>query len=154
MHGHCTIISILIRTFNRLLQGQLGSFSGFFFKYTHLHLFYTRCMLNCIIDKTKMYSMELCVQCYTYISLYKSNLTAAMYKMYINYELSSPLHASAPGLSPSAKSNWIELVKIESTKLRELAFLANWSSEPTKFLSCDSRCARLTEERLAIWCPC
>ena len=28
------------------------------------------------------------------------------------------------------------------------------ASKPTKFLSCDSRSAHLTKERLAIWCPC
>ncbi len=42
-------------------------------------------------------------------------------------------------------------VKIES---RELAVLANWSSEPTKFLSCESWSALLTKGRLAFWCPC
>ncbi len=45
-------------------------------------------------------------------------------------------------------------VKIESTKSHEPAILANWSSEPTKFLSCQSRSALLTKERLAIWWSC
>ncbi len=45
-------------------------------------------------------------------------------------------------------------VKIEWTESRETAILANRSSEPTKFLSCESRSALITKERLAIWCPC
>ncbi len=45
-------------------------------------------------------------------------------------------------------------VKIESTESREPAVLANQSSEPTKFLSCESRSAVLTKERLVMWCPC
>ncbi len=37
-------------------------------------------------------------------------------------------------------------VKIESTESREPAVLAKRSSEPTKFLSCESRSALLTKE--------
>ncbi len=79
----------------------------------------------------------------------------------------SPSHASKPNwLMPKknalAYGPWktcdmilgYTWVKIESTESHELAGLANGSSEPTKFLSCDSRSAHLTNERLAIWCPC